>query len=52
MTAIVTNGLGLRYDVVPIEHAVAGLESSLALVFAGRPRDVTEREFAGARAPS
>jgi NAD+ synthase len=43
--AIVANALGVRYDVVPIESAVAGLESSLALVFAGRPRDVTEENL-------
>jgi NAD+ synthase len=38
-------GLGVRYDVVPIESAVAGLEQSLAALFAGKPRDVTEENL-------
>jgi len=46
--AIVVEALGVRYDVVSIEHAVAGLEHALGLVLAGRPRDVTRGEFAGA----
>jgi NAD+ synthase len=43
--AIVAEALGVRYDVVPIESAVAGLEHTLALVLAGRPRDVTEENL-------
>ncbi len=43
--ALVANALGVRYDVVAIEHAVAGLEKTLAPVFAGRPRDVTEENL-------
>jgi NAD+ synthase len=38
-------GLGLVYDVVPIEGAVLGLEQSLAPVLAGLPRDVTEENL-------
>jgi NAD+ synthase len=41
----VAKALGVRYDVVPIENAVAGLETSLATVFADRPRDVTEENM-------
>jgi NAD+ synthase len=37
--------LGVRYDVVPIESAVEGLEAALAGVFAGAPRDVTEENL-------
>jgi NAD+ synthase len=37
--------LGVHYDVVPIESAVAGLEQSLAALFAGKPRDVTEENL-------
>ncbi len=33
------------YDVVPIESAVGGLEATLADVFAGAPRDVTEENL-------
>ena len=33
------------YDVVPIESAVQGLESTLAPLFAGLPRDVTEENL-------
>src|SRR5207248_1025325 len=43
--SLVANALGVRYDVVAIEHAVAGLEKTLAPVFAGRPRDVTEENL-------
>jgi NAD+ synthase len=41
----VAEALGVRYDVVPIESAVAGLEGSLAPLFAGWPRDVTEENL-------
>ncbi|MCZ8374955.1 MAG: NAD+ synthase [Beijerinckiaceae bacterium] len=37
--------LGLRYDILPIAPAVEGLESVLAPLFAGRPRDVTEENL-------
>jgi NAD+ synthase len=43
--ARVAKALGVPYDVVPIESAVAGLEKSLAPVFAGLPRDVTEENL-------
>jgi NAD+ synthase len=43
--AAVAEALGVRYDLVPIESAVAGLEKSLAPLFAGRPRDVTEENL-------
>lgn len=34
--------LGVHYDIVPIADGVEGVEASLAPLFAGRPRDVTE----------
>jgi len=37
--------LGVRYDIVPIESAVQGLEATLAGLFAGAPRDVTEENL-------
>jgi NAD+ synthase len=37
--------LGVRYDVVPIESAVSGLEQALAPLFKGQPRDVTEENL-------
>jgi NAD+ synthase len=43
--AQVAKVLGVRYDVVPIESAVVGLEKALAPVFAGLPRDVTEENL-------
>jgi NAD+ synthase len=43
--ASVARALGVRYDVVPIESAVLGLEKSLAPVFAGQTRDVTEENL-------
>jgi NAD+ synthase len=43
--AQVVKALGVRYEVVPIESAVAGLEKALAPVFAGLPRDVTEENL-------
>ena len=43
--AQVANALAIRYDVVPIESAVAGLETALAPIFAGKPRDVTEENL-------
>ncbi len=36
------DALGVRYDILPIYQAVEGLEASLAPVFEGRPRDITE----------
>jgi NAD+ synthase len=43
--ASVARALGVRYDVVPIESAVLGLEKSLAPVFAEQTRDVTEENL-------
>ena len=43
--AQVATALGVPYDVVPIESAVQGLEKSLAPLFEGRPRDVTEENL-------
>jgi NAD+ synthase len=43
--AQVAKALGVRYDIVPIEGAVLGLEQALAPVFAGKPRDVTEENL-------
>ncbi|MBN8939416.1 MAG: NAD+ synthase [Rhizobiales bacterium] len=37
--------LGVRYDVVPISGAVEGLESSLAPLFKGSNRDITEENL-------
>jgi NAD+ synthase len=43
--AAVANALGIRYDVLPIETAVLGLEQSLSPLFEGLPRDVTEENL-------
>ncbi len=43
--AAIADALGVRYDIVPIESAVHGLEAALAGVFAGAPRDVTEENL-------
>src|SRR6266545_2525863 len=43
--AQVAKALGVRYELVPIESAIAGLEKALAPVFAGLPRDVTEENL-------
>jgi NAD+ synthase len=43
--AAAAHALGVRYDVVPIEKAVLGLEQSLEPLFAGMPRDVTEENL-------
>jgi NAD+ synthase len=43
--AAIAHSLGVRYDIVPIESAVSGLEAALAGVFAGAPRDVTEENL-------
>jgi NAD+ synthase len=43
--AFIARALGVQYDTVPIESAVAGLEQALAPLFAGRPRDVTEENL-------
>ena len=37
--------LGVRYDILPIESAVLGLEKAVEPVFAGRARDVTEENI-------
>jgi NAD+ synthase len=42
---LVAKALGVRYDLVPIESAVLGLEKALAPVLAGLPRDVTEENL-------
>jgi NAD+ synthase len=43
--ARVAEALRVKYDVLPIEPAVLGLEKSLAPIFAGKPRDVTEENL-------
>jgi NAD+ synthase len=43
--ASVAKALGIHHDVLPIANAVEGLESSLAPLFAGRPRDVAEENL-------
>jgi NAD+ synthase len=43
--AAVATALGVQYDVVPIESVVLGFEQTLAPVFAGLPRDVTEENL-------
>jgi NAD+ synthase len=43
--AAIAGALGVRYDVLPIESAVRGLETALTEVFAGSPRDVTEENL-------
>jgi len=43
--AAIARALGVRYDIVPIESAVDGLEQALAGVFAGTARDVTEENL-------
>jgi NAD+ synthase len=43
--AAIARSLGVRYDVVPIESAVKGLEQALASVFGNAPRDVTEENL-------
>lgn len=37
--------LGVRYETLPIDAAVAGLEAALAPLFADAPRDVTEENL-------
>ncbi len=43
--AAIARTLGVNYAIVPIESAVKGLEATLAGVFAGAPRDVTEENL-------
>ena len=43
--AAIARTLGVKYDIVPIESAVRGLEEALTAVFAGAPRDVTEENL-------
>jgi len=43
--AAVAQALGIRYDVLPIESAVLGLEKTVAPLFEGLPRDVTEENL-------
>ena len=43
--AAIAKALGVAYDVLPIESAVAGLAATLEPLFAGRARDVTEENL-------
>ena len=43
--AAVARALGVRYEIVPIEPAVAGLERALGPLFAGKPRDEAEENL-------
>jgi NAD+ synthase len=43
--ALLAKGLGVHYDVLPIESAVLGLEKALAPLFAGQPRGVAEENL-------
>jgi NAD+ synthase len=43
--AAIAKALGVRYDIVPIESAVRGLETALTGIFAGASRDVTEENL-------
>ena len=43
--AMIAKALGVQYDIVPIEPAIAGLERTLAPLLAGRPRDITEENL-------
>jgi NAD+ synthase len=43
--AAISRALRVRYDTVPIEPAVSGLEASLGEIFAGAPADVTEENL-------
>jgi NAD+ synthase len=43
--AQIAKALGVQYDTVPIEPAVAGIERTLSPLFAGRPRDITEENL-------
>jgi NAD+ synthase len=43
--ALVAKALGVKYDIMPIEAAVQGLEQTLAPLFKGLPRDVTEENL-------
>jgi NAD+ synthase len=43
--AAIARALGVRYDIVPIESAVRGLEAALNGIFADSPRDVTEENL-------
>jgi NAD+ synthase len=41
----VAEATGVRYDIVPIKEAVEGLEGTLAPLFRGRQRDLTEENL-------
>jgi NAD+ synthase len=43
--AAIARALCVRYDIVPIESAVHGLEAALTGIFEGAPRDVTEENL-------
>ncbi|MCC5839426.1 MAG: NAD+ synthase [Opitutales bacterium] len=43
--AALARNLGIRYETLPIAEVVAAAESTLAPLFVGRPRDVTEENI-------
>jgi NAD+ synthase len=43
--AKLADGLGIRYEILPIAPAVTGFEAILAGTFAGLPRDITEENL-------
>jgi NAD+ synthase len=43
--SLVAKALGVQYDILPIEQAIAGLERTLEPLFANLPRDVTEENI-------
>src|SRR3954453_4367461 len=43
--ASIAKALGIKYDILPIEKAVLGLEASIGPVFEGLPRDVPEENI-------
>jgi NAD+ synthase len=43
--AAVATALGVQYDTIPIEPAVAGFETALKPLFADLPRDITEENL-------
>ncbi len=43
--ATVARALGVHYDILPIAEAIEGFEKTLAPLFAGLPRDVTEENL-------
>ena len=43
--AFLAKMLGVQYDIVPISPTIEGFEKTLAPLFSGRPRDVTEENL-------